>query len=151
MIDIKKLMEWSGLRQAEFSVKAGIDQGGLSKIINGLAAPSTKLQERIIERFTPSVTFIAYSKNAACAASAMLASNKIDALEHEPDAFNAALKKGLNIGVICENKSPFIKLIEQSLMISGLPKIECRAIINSSESEWREWIDFLPSLKEGDS
>ena len=140
MIDIKKLMEWSGLRQAEFSAKAGIDQGGLSKIINGLAVPSTKLQERIIEKCTPTVLFINHSDYAPMIANAMLQVGQIDTLEHEPDAFNYALKRGLSIGVITSDKTPFLAIIEQAVSDSGLPIIPWRGL-KFTESEWREWID----------
>lgn len=139
MIDIKKLMEWMNLKQVGFSAHTGVDQGGISRILNG-GMPSLKLQERIIEKCTPTVLFIHHSDYATMIANAMLQVGQIDTLEHEPDAFNYALKRGLSIGVITSDKTPFLALIEQAVSDSGLPIIPWRGL-KFTESEWREWND----------
>ena len=137
MIDIKKLMEWMNLKQVGFSERTGVDQGGISRILNG-GMPSLKLQERIIEKCTPAVLFIHHSDYAPMIANAMLQVGQIDTLEHEPDAFNYALKRGLSIGVITSDKTPFLAIIEQAVSDSGLPIIPWRGL-KFTESEWREW------------
>ena len=140
MIDIKKIMRWMNLKQVGFSTHTGVDQGGISRMLNG-GMPSLKLQERIIEKCTPTVLFINHSDYAPMIANAMLQFGQIDILEHEPVAFNSALKRGgLSIGVITSDKAPFLAIIEQAVIDSGLPIIPWRGL-KFTESEWREWND----------
>lgn len=139
MIDIKKIMRWMNLKQVGFSTHTGVDQGGISRMLNG-GMPSLKLQERIIEKCTPTVLFINHSDYAPMIANAMLQFGQIDILEHEPVAFNSALKRGgLSIGVITSDKAPFLAIIEQAVIDSGL-LIPWRGL-KFTESEWREWND----------
>lgn len=139
MIDIKKIMAWTGMNQRQFAERVEIDQGGLSKILAGDSTPSAKLQQQIIARATPHVLFINHSPHTHIIANAMMQAGQLDVLEHDPDKFNSALKQGLGIGVITNNKAPFLALIDLALAESGLPAIPVRGIWINEDRNVEEW------------
>lgn len=141
MIDLARLMNWTGLNQARFAAKAGVDQGGLSKILAGDSTPSAKLLLQLIERSTPTVLFINHSPHTHIIANAMINANQLDVLEHNPDAFDTALKSGLMTGVITDNKEPFLALIDSAIAESGLPAIPTSGIWINEDGTVNEWKD----------
>lgn len=141
MFDFIKFRTWTNESQIPFSKRTGIDQGGLSRIERGIDSPSVKLLEKVLARITPKVLFMNHSPQTPTVVGAMLAYDQIDVVEHEPDAFNAALKQGLKIAVITNDKAPFLELIAKALEESGLPHIPTRGIKIGDDGTVEPWND----------
>ena len=52
----------------------------------------------------------------------------MDILAHDPDAFADTLKQGKRVIVITDEKAPYLALIEQALLDSGLRHIPTRGL-----------------------
>ena len=141
MIDLGKLIAWRGQNAFAFAKSVGIDQGGLSKMLKGESSPSAKLEARIIEQVTPTVLFVSHSSVTPSIVNAMLAVGQLDVLESEPEAFQAALKNGLRIGVVTNNKPPFLTMLEQALADSGLSHIPTSGIKVNELGSVEPWND----------
>ena len=141
MIDLERLRLWSGLSQTQMAEKAGIKQGSYSRIESGKDSASERLLKNLVEQVTPHVLFINHSPQTPTIVNAMLSIKQIDIVEHEPDAFNAALKKGLKIAVITNEKAPFLELITKALEESGLPHIPALGIKIGESGQVEPWND----------
>ena len=128
MIDFKKLRKWSCKTQVEFSEMLGIKQGTYSDIESGKSPASSALIDRAIEQCTPAVLFIKPSPVTSTIASAMVLAGQMDILAHDPDAFADTLKQGKRVIVITDEKAPYLALIEQALLDSGLRHIPTRGL-----------------------
>ena len=143
MIDLERLRLWVGMSQTQMAAKVGIKQGSYSRIESGKDSASERLLSRIIEQVTPHVLFINHSPSTPTIINAMLSIKQIDIAEHEPDAFNAALKQGLKIAVITDDKSPFLDMIAKAVEESGLPVIPTRGILVNENNEVKIWQDDI--------
>lgn len=141
MIDFKKVRQWIGLSQIGMANRLGIKQGSYSGIERGKDSASERLIERALDKVTPTVLFVSHSERTPSIVSAMLSVSQIDCIEHEPEDFNDALKHGLRIAVITDDKEPFLALIKQALDESGLPNIPMLGIKIDSAGKVEPWND----------
>ncbi len=141
MIDFRKIRQWIGLSQTDMANRLGIKQGSYSGIESGKDSASERLIERSLDKITPTVLFVSHSERTPSVVSAMLAVKQIDCIEHEPEAFNAALKQGQRIAVITDDKAPFLALIQQALADSGLPDIPTLGIRINEQGQVEPWND----------
>ena len=142
MIDFKKLRKWRGCKtQVEFAKVLGIKQGTYSDIENGKSPASSALIDRVIEQCTPSVLFIQPSPATPTTASAMVLAGQMDILAHDPDAFADTLKQGKRVIVITDEKAPYLALIEQALLDSGLRHIPTRGLKINDLGQAEPWND----------
>jgi DNA-binding XRE family transcriptional regulator len=140
-MNINQLRKWTGLNQEQFAAKIGIARAALTKIETGGACASTRLIDSIINTYSPHVLFIAHHPSTPAIALGMIVAEQMDMIEHEPDAFNAALKQSQRIIVITNDKAPFLELIDKALEESGLPHIPTRGIKIGEDGTVEPWND----------
>ena len=139
-MNVKKLREWTGLNGTDFAAKIGISQSTLSGIEKAARiqdAPSARLINAMIDKFTPTVLFLNDCEQSRVVADAMLLAGQVDCIAGTGD-ISPLLSCGLRIIVITDDKEPFLQQIAGAQAESGLPHIPVRGIkfLDGKPSEW---------------
>ena len=139
-MNVRKLREWTGLNGVDFAAKIGISQStlsGIEKAVRAQDAPSARLINAMIDKFTPTVLFLNDCEQSRVVADAMLLAGQMDCIA-DAENIGQKLKGGLRIIVITDDKEPFLRHIADAQVESGLPTIPVRGIkfMDGKPSEW---------------
>lgn len=139
-MNVKKLREWTGLSGVDFAAKIGISQStlsGIEKAVRAQDAPSARLINAMIDKFTPVVLFMNDCEQSRIVADAMLLAGQMDCIA-DAASIDQHLRSGRRIIVITDYKRPFLRQIADAQAESGLPHIPVRGIkfADGKPSEW---------------
>lgn len=139
-MNVKKLREWAGLNGVDFAAKIGISPStlsGIEKAVRAQDAPSARLINAMIDKFTPVVLFLNDCEQSKITADVMLIAGQMDCIA-DAENISQRLKSGLRIIVITDDKEPFLCKIADAQTESGLPTIPVRGIkfAGVKPSEW---------------
>lgn len=148
-IQLKALRLWaracdgSKLTQEKARVLLGLSsQSTLSKAESGESTLATETLGRYIELLTPHVLFISgNARDAGLIASAYIVSGEQKTITETPDGFAELLKMGLDIVVLTDDKTPYLALIEQAMLDSGLQHIPTRGLKINEAGQAEPWND----------
>lgn len=145
---LRQLREWARTNQVKkltqrlAAERLGIGQSALSRAEDdsGNLMLATETVERYIKLLTPKVRFI-HGRCAETVASVIAQLEDGVAVIDDPIFFADLLRTGQMIIVVTADKEPYIALIEQALLDSGLQQIPARGLKINETGQAEPWND----------
>lgn len=133
----------SKLTQAKAIALLGLkNQSTISKAESGELTLATDTLHRYIGLLTPCVLFISGNqRDAGLIASAYILSGEKKVIVESLEGFADLLKMGLDIVVLTDDKAPYLALIKQALLDSGLQHIPTRGLKINEAGQAEPWND----------
>lgn len=144
-MNLLKLRCFFDLNQKEMAQFAQLAQSTYSEYEDGTKPIPEKRLLNLIHNLPPHVLFVS-GKGALSLAESLSALDdhalSIDAIVDDVDEFNSALRVPANrIAVIADDKTPYLALIEQALLDSGLQHIPTRGLKINEAGQAEPWND----------
>lgn len=118
------------------------NQSTISKAESGELTLATDTLQRYVELLTPHVLFInGNQRDAGLIASAYILSGEKKVIVESLEGFSGLLRMGLDIVVLTEEKAPYLALIKQALLDSGLRHIPTRGLKINDLGQAEPWND----------